>query len=274
MTPQDRAAAVRTPRYGRTMTRRRIATLGSAALLTGAVLAGCATTVQGAGEPAGALSTTRPTPTSTPTTSTTRPTTTAGGTVPRSTAGSATSTRVTPSSPTTSYTAIPVPAGYAQTIDTEGHFSISVPSTWVKIDLSSAVAQQAVDQALQQYPELKKFFTSAADLKAQGVRLLAVNPATSATLNVVTTPAPSGYSDAILPVLAQAAKAQLEKAGATVGQPTIGTVANHSAATYTYTLAGSAGAQSLLLANSKAYFVTFTNSPAEQATILSTFAVD
>ena len=231
-----------------------------AAALVAAVLAACSTSVQGLGEPGPGVTT--PTPTPTPTRSRTpTPTPTVTRTpTPTSVNPTPTPTR-TPTPASTAYVDAPVPAGYTKLVDTGSHFSISSPSSWFRVNLSAATAQAEVDAFLQGNPRFATVLGDVPGLTASGIQYLTLNPATGESQTVGAQLAPS-YTDAVLPTLVPVFRSRLGQSGYSVIAEETASYAGHAATTFT--LQGKntngvqvTGKQTLLIANERAYFLTF-----------------
>ena len=92
-------------------------------------------------------------------------------------------------------------AAYAAFRDAPDGFSVSVPSTWQRLDLTAPDVNATVDQMLAQNPEVAAQVGSAQNLIQAGVRFLAVAPGGATDANVVVRPAPvlaGGRIDSLL----------------------------------------------------------------------------
>lgn len=172
-----------------------------------------------------------------------------------------------------------VPAGYAQFQDTADNLSISVPSQWRKIDLTSLGTAQALQQFEAANPALKGFLGT--DLASSGVKFLALSNTEPATINIVAKPSP-GLQDSDLAAGLPTLKARYQQMGITVVSSQTTPLANHQAveidADFTYT--DSTGAtvsrpvkQYFLAANDLLYVVTLNGNSADFPTILQTLSV-
>lgn len=214
---------------------------------------------------AAAPTTTLPPTTLPPTTTTTRTT------LPPTTVRPTTTTTIAKS----------VPAGYTGFTDETSHFSISVPTSWRKVDPTSPGATQALQDLVKANPGFASLVGSG-DLASSGMRFLAADPATGASVNVVVRSA-IGATDADLKDVLDALKPEYASVGLTLVSSRTVTLAGHSA--LEITVGGSIKAtpsapattvhevQDIVAANDFLYILTRAGTDKTLASIAATFRV-
>jgi hypothetical protein len=184
--------------------------------------------------------------------------------------------------PTTTSTT--VEAGFTRFTDAADHFTIDVPTSWIRVDPSNPAANQALQAELNANPQLKAEYGSGS-LATSNTKFLAIDKVASGSqhpqLNIIVEPAP-GVTDSDLATAAAPLTAEYKKAGITVTGSSTTTVAGHQALhlrllAQLKNLSGNPAtvleSQDIVGANDEIYILTFAGSTPDFASMETSFSV-